>query len=108
MQCVRHFGNVFKVVTKDYHICSVDSLELLFYGGLREKRGVLIHVNRGSESGESGQEVGVEEAPCSDDHRRYLSVANGSKAVHPMGHPMSHSTQSGLSWPPTWFANCSP
>ena len=29
----------------------------------------------------------------------HLSVANGSKSVHPIGHPISHSTQSGFNFP---------
>ena len=31
---------------------------------------------------------------------RNLAVAKGSKAVHPIGHPISHSTNSGFALPP--------
>jgi len=44
---------------------------------------------------------------AADDFRdlRDNGVAEGSKAVHPRGNPMSHSTHVGFSEPPIWFAN---
>ena len=47
-------------------------------------------------------------SPCEFCHCWNLSVANGSKSVHPMGHPMSHSTQVGFSCPPTCAGNAWP
>ena len=38
--------------------------------------------------------------PCESNHRWNLAVSNGSKSVHPMGHPMSHSTHIGFNLPP--------
>lgn len=43
-----------------------------------------------------------EDMPCSCRHERNLSVSNGFDSVHPIGHPMSHSTQSGFRGPPVW------
>jgi hypothetical protein len=34
-----------------------------------------------------------------------LAVAESFKSVHPIGHPISHSTHVGFSFPPTWSAN---
>ena len=49
---------------------------------------------------QGGGKAGEEGSPCERSHRRNLSVAKGSKAVYPSGHPMSHSTHVGFSCPP--------
>ncbi len=38
-------------------------------------------------------------------HCWYLSIAKGSKSVHPIGQPISHSTHCGFNFPPTWAAS---
>jgi len=35
------------------------------------------------------------------DQDRNLAISNGCKAVHPIGHPMSHSLNSGFKGPPS-------
>ena len=42
------------------------------------------------------------------DHQRDDAVADGPEPVHPIGSPISHSTQSGFRLPPTAFGSCSP
>lgn len=48
--------------------------------------------------------AGAQCPPCADHHWWYLSIAKGDKAVHPMGHAMSHSVQSAFSCPPGGIA----
>lgn len=47
--------------------------------------------------------VSVQHSPCERRHRRNLSVSNGSSAVHPHGHPISHSRWFGWTTQP-WAA----
>ena len=54
----------------------------------------------GSPAAAGGLGAFCEHAPCERSHARNLTVPKGSKAVHPSGHPMSHSTHVGFSGPP--------
>ena len=38
--------------------------------------------------------------PCACSHAWNLSIPNGFKSVHPIGHPISHSVHSGFIFPP--------
>ena len=52
--------------------------------------------------------VSTQHAPCERSHCWNLSVSKGSQSVHPMGHPISHSTHNGFSVPPTCCVRQSP
>ena len=43
--------------------------------------------------------------PCEFHHCWNLSVSNGFESVHPMGHPMSHSTHVGFRCPVGWSSS---
>lgn len=45
--------------------------------------------------------VDREQGECCCCHSRNLSIAKGFNSVQPEGHPISHSTHSGFSGPPT-------
>src|ERR1700680_955245 len=49
----------------------------------------------------SGEFSTLEGFPCELNHCWYLSIANGSNPVHPMGHPMNPSSHSGFIGPPS-------